>query len=140
LTRRSRGRIWRIIMILVLILLGVVDLGGVLPPLPNVVVPPDARSRNDDAGANDPRRTTAEARCRCCQVRHAKRTMTRMTTRQPMTMIGSSAIALMAFLACIAPPCRVVRSPPLSLSSIVVVVPPPPPIFRGVKLCVDECY
>ena len=51
MTRRSRGRIWRIIMILVLILLGVVDLGGVLPPLPNVVVPPDARSRNDDAGA-----------------------------------------------------------------------------------------
>jgi hypothetical protein len=28
----------------------------------------------------------------------------------------------------------------LSSSSIVVVVPPPPPMFRGVKLCVDECY
>ncbi len=122
------------------LLLGVVDLGGVLPPLPDDVVPPDARSCDDDGGADDPLRTTAEARCRCCQVGHATTTMTQMTTRRLMTMIGSSAIALMAFLACIAPPCRAVRSPPLSSSSIVVVVPPPPPMFRGVKFCVDECY
>ena len=81
-------------------------------------------------GADDPRRTTVEARCRCCQVGHAMmtitRTTTRTTTRRLTTTIGSSALALMAFLACIAPPCRVVRSPPLSSSSIVIVVAPPP--------------
>jgi hypothetical protein len=48
------------------LLLGVVDLGGVLPPLPGDVVPPNARSRNDGGGADDPQCTTAEARCRCC--------------------------------------------------------------------------
>ena len=53
MTRRSRGGIWRIIMILVVVatwntkhlLLGVVDLGGVLLPLPGDMVLPDARSR-----------------------------------------------------------------------------------------------
>ena len=45
--RQLRGRIWRVIMILVVtvtwntmcLLLGVVDLGGVLPPFPGNVVP-----------------------------------------------------------------------------------------------------
>ena len=69
----------------------------------------DKSSRDDDGGADDPRRTTAVPRCWCCQVGHATTTMTRMTTQRPTTTIGSSTLALMAFLACIAPPCRVVQ-------------------------------
>ncbi len=53
MTRRSCGGIWRIIMILVVVatwntthlLLGVVNLGGVLLPLPGDMVLPNARSR-----------------------------------------------------------------------------------------------
>ena len=66
--------IWRVIMILVVVatwnttrlLLGVVvNLGGMLLPLPSNVVPPDVRSRIN-GGTDDPRRTTAEAHRRCC--------------------------------------------------------------------------
>jgi hypothetical protein len=35
------------------LLLGIVDLGGVLPSLPDVVVPPGARSRDDNGSAED---------------------------------------------------------------------------------------
>ena len=61
------------------LLLGVVDLGGVLFPLPGEVVPPDMHS-HVDGGTDDPQRTTTEAHRRCCRVWHATTTMTRMTT------------------------------------------------------------
>jgi hypothetical protein len=105
----------------------------------------DKSSRDNDGGADDPRRTTAEPRCRCFQVGHATTTMTRTTTRRPTTTIGSSALALLAFLACITPPCSVVRCR-LRHTPLVVVLhrrchrTAPPLMFRGVKLCVDECY
>jgi len=138
--------IWRDIMILVVVatwnttrlLLGVVDLGGMLLPLPSNVVPPDVRSRVN-GGTDNPRCTTAEAHRRCCRVWHATTTMTRTTMRQQTTTIGSSALALMAILRCIAPLCRDVRCRLLRRAPLVVVLHhrcrrTAPPMFRGVKL------